>query len=263
MPESGAAASATVVQLLTAPAGNADCPWDQFDSRAYLERNYAAVHELDQIIIAILGKFFQSLTPEPGWRGIDVGSGTNLYPALAMMPLAESVTLAEHSAANVNWLMREIRNYGQPWPLFWDALVESADLYQSIATPESMLAAKATVEQTSVFDLAESRWDIGTMFFVSESITARYDEFEIATRRFLRSLRPGAPFAIAFMENSLGYQVGAQELPAVAVTESDIRHALAEDTAQYQLDRILSPEQFRSGYDGMILVTGHRNGSRP
>lgn len=31
---------------------------------------------------------------------IDVGTGTNLYPALAMLPLVESITLGEHSQAN-------------------------------------------------------------------------------------------------------------------------------------------------------------------
>src|SRR5215204_3024556 len=82
------------------PVGNADCPWDLFDSCAYLERNYSRLHDLDRAIISRLGRYFASLAPARGWHGIDVGTGTNLYPALSMMPLTETITLWEHSAAN-------------------------------------------------------------------------------------------------------------------------------------------------------------------
>jgi hypothetical protein len=35
-------------------------------------------------------------------------------------------------------------------------------------------------------------------------ITSEEEEFEAAVRSFLRSLTPGAPFMMAFMENSAG-----------------------------------------------------------
>lgn len=251
-----------------APAlGNADFPWDQFDSEAYLRHNYGSLHELDRAIIDRVAEFFGALVPAGRRRrGIDVGSGSNLYPALAMLPLVESITLWEHSQANVRWLEHGIRPYGKVWDPFWDALAASSPVYRRLARPRSLLAARAKVEKASVFDLPEAGWDIGTLFFVAESITGIRTEFEQATNRFVRSLKPGAPFVAAFMRNSLGYPVGAYRFPAVAITEDDVARLLRRTAAALEIHRIDSAARFREGYDGMVLVTGvrarERGGSR-
>ncbi|CAM5649016.1 hypothetical protein SANTM175S_10556 [Streptomyces antimycoticus] len=54
----------------------------------------------------------------------------------------------------------------------------------------------------SLFDLCSGaeRWDLGTMFFVAESITTSLDEFRRGVGCFMSALNPGAPFAAAFME---------------------------------------------------------------
>lgn len=264
MPESGISGDEGVRPAGTTaggppgPVGNADCRWDLFDSFAYLERNYSTLHDLDRAIIARLGKFFASLAPTSGWHGIDVGPGTNLYPAMAMMPLVDTIMLWEYSAANVAWLERETNPYARSWNQFWDALAASADIYSQVRRPTSTLSGMTKIEKASIFDLPEAKWDIGTMFFVAESITGRLAEFELGTEKFIRSLKPGAPFAAAFMENSLGYLVGERRFPAVFVTECDIRRALCGLVTEYQIHHIASRQQFRQGYDGMILVTGTR-----
>jgi len=237
---------------------NADCPWDLFDSEWYLQRNYGTLRDDDREIIETLAEFFAKQAPTRHWHGIDVGSGTNLYPALAMLPLTETVTLWEYSRANIRWLKHGIRPYGQSWDLFWEAFRTSATVYGRLRRPRSVLPSKAHIERASVFDLPEARWNIGTMFFVAESITGDRTEFELATMKFIRSLKPGAPFAAAFMRNSRGYQVGAQWFPAVAVVESDIRRLLGDAAVDLKIRRILSNEPIRHGYDGMILVTGKR-----
>ena len=241
------------------PTGNADCAWDLFDSYKYLQHNYDTLHDLDRVIIGHLGRFFESLAPPSGWHGVDIGSGTNLYPAMAMIPLTETINLWEHSAANIAWLAREIRSCGKLWDQFWNALTASANIYQNVNRPESALADMTKIEKASIFNLPEAHWDIGTMFFVAESITGRKAEFELATKKFIRSLRPGAPFVAAFVENSHGYLVGTQRFPAVAITEDDIKKVLLGETTGYEIHHIASRQQFREGYDGMILVTGTRD----
>jgi hypothetical protein len=41
-------------------------------------------------------------------RGVDAGSGTNLYPALLMLPWAEQILLTNYSEGNVRWLQGQI-----------------------------------------------------------------------------------------------------------------------------------------------------------
>ncbi|MCW6008614.1 hypothetical protein K1W54_29320 [Micromonospora sp. CPCC 205371] len=243
------------------PPANADCPWDLFDSDGYQRHNYGDLRAPDQTIIEHVGRFFAAQRPlleatAAKWHGIDVGSGTNLYPALTMLPIVSTITLWEHSAANVAWLERETRPYRRSWEPFWSVLAAAAGMYRQLVRPDEALSAAIKVEKGSVFDLPEAQWDVGTMFFVAESITGRRTEFESATRRFLRSLKPGAPFAAAFMENSRGYLVGDQQFPAVAITRSDLRSALRDLTSAFKIRHIAPQQQLRDGYDGMILVTG-------
>jgi hypothetical protein len=245
---------------------NADYPWDDFDSADYFRHNYSALRHDDRQILEAIRDFFSKADRYAGAArepaderpacGLDVGSGTNLYPALAMLPFCAGVTLWEYSARNIEWLRQEIRSYSPSWDKFWERLA-LAPAYQGVEDPRAALAERATVHQGSVFDLPPAEWDMGTMFFVSESLTSSPDEFVVATHRFIHALRPGAPFAAAFMENSTGYDVGERRFPAVAVTPETVRHCLEEVSHNLDVQRIDSGNNpLRDGYSGMILVLG-------
>lgn len=248
------------------PSRNADCPWDSsFDSDAYLEHNYGTLHHVDRKIIKVVGEFFE-LVQQQGTgplNGVDVGPGPNLYPAYSMLPVTKSITFWEYSARNVAWLSRTLGPTGrpgdEPWNRFWELLAESSPAYRQIANPGEELKRQARRPvKGSIFELPYDRWEVGSMFFVAESITARMDEFDLATERFLRSLRVGAPFVAAFMRNSEGYSAGKQEFPAVGVGESDVHRALHNLATDFKVHSLDSAE-IRSGYDGVLLVTGHRS----
>jgi hypothetical protein len=238
---------------------NADYPWDEFDSTAYFRHNYQALRYDDKQILEAIRDFFSKADRSTGERppqGLDVGSGTNLYPALAMLPFCAGVTLWEYAATNVDWLRSEITSYSPSWDPFWERLA-LAPPYQAVADPRATLAERATVVRGSIFELPAATWDIGTMFFVAESLTSSTDEFERATRRFVDALRPGAPFAAAFMENSQGYDVGDRRFPAVAVTQETVRGCLEDVASGLDVQRLDSGKQpLRNGYSGMILVMG-------
>ncbi|MDQ3274114.1 MAG: SCO2525 family SAM-dependent methyltransferase [Actinomycetota bacterium] len=240
------------------PELNSHFPWDDFDSSWYFDHNYKVLRDDDRQIIEIVRDFFVTLDPSSHRcrYGIDVGSGTNLYPALTMLPLCDKTTLYEYATSNVSWLQREMELYSQSWDPFWDLLAKEP-LYKSVDSPRKALAAKARVETGSVFDLPEWRWDIGTMFFVAESLSSELSEFQAALGSFLRSLRPGAPFAAAFMENSSGYDVSTHRFPAVAITANDVEICLAGATEDLEIHRIgTTSSPLRDGYEGMILAIG-------
>lgn len=238
------------------PELNSHLPWDDFDSNWYFERNYKKLRDDDRQLVELVRDFFATLDLSSHENGIDVGPGVNLYPTLTMLPFCAKITLYEYSASNVRWLRHEVQSYSLSWDPWWNLLIKKP-VYKLVDSPREALAATARVHWGSVFDLPESQWDIGTMFFVAESISSALSEFHTALGRFVRSLRPGAPFAAAFMRNSLGYNVGTHRFPAVAITEDEVEKCLADETEDlkiHRLDKARNP--LRDGYDGMILAIG-------
>lgn len=235
---------------------NRDFPWNQFASGWYHNHNYKVLRDDDREIIEAVRDFFATLDASSYRDGVDVGTGTNLYPALTMLPLCDKITLYEYSTSNVAWLEHEVQSYSSSWDAFWELLIKEP-FYRSVDSPRKMLAAKAHVVPGSIFDMPESSWDIGTMFFTAESISPALSEFQAALGSFIRSLRPGAPFAAAFMENSLGYSVDSCRFPAVAIMAKDVENFLAGYTKNLKTYRVgLTSNPLRPGYGGMILATG-------
>jgi hypothetical protein len=202
---------------------NGDVVWDGFDPEAYWEHNYRSLRDDDRDILHAVGQFFADWfrrNDVRGGTGIDVGSGSNLYPALTMLPWCSKVLLTDHSGANVAWLGGEAGDARDTWEPFWRELVDEAG-YEPVAFAEArrLLQGRTVVEQRSVFEMSQvGAFDVGTMFFVAESLTNYPDEFLKATSTFLSLLKPGAPFAAAFMDSSLGYFVGEESFPATEMT---------------------------------------------
>ncbi|WP_432833801.1 SCO2525 family SAM-dependent methyltransferase [Dactylosporangium sp. CA-092794] len=250
--------------LAVAGATNADYPWDTFDSEWYLHHNYLSMHPDDRVVITRVADFFGSRVNGRRLRGVDVGAGTNLYPAMAMLPLTSSITFWEYSAANVRWLQHGVRPSTELrlWEQYWDVLSGASPVYRTMRRPRARLFEQSIVTHGNIFDLPEAEWDVGTMFFVAESITAVPAEFERALLSFIRSLKPDAPFAAAFIRNSPGYTVGDQQFPAVAITEHEVRAVLRTIVEDLSIEPIACGEAFRDGWDGMVLATGVRGRRR-
>ncbi|HET8661758.1 MAG TPA: SCO2525 family SAM-dependent methyltransferase [Micromonosporaceae bacterium] len=240
------------------PCRNDQVPWDKFDSGAYLSKNYKTLRDDDRMIMEVVRDFFADSAKVPDARALDVGSGTNLYPVLAMLPFCDRLDLVEISASNVAWLDREIKEFSgfsATWDDFWRVYTER-DEYAHF-DPRVEIARKAEIWQDSVFKLPARRWDLGTMFFVACSLSTEETEFRAALHRFIGALRHGAPLAAAFMVNSTGYQVGDWVFPAVDVNAEKVEQALASVAYDVCITSIgLGADPLREGYEGMIVATG-------
>ncbi|MFC9287544.1 SCO2525 family SAM-dependent methyltransferase [Streptomyces sp. NPDC057052] len=250
---------------------NADVPWDAFDPDEYIKRNYLEIQPVDRAILTRVRDHFTDHFEKHGGRGgagIDVGAGPNLYPALAMLPWCGRITLLERSERNLDYLRGQLSGYDANWDQFWEVLTSGAHgegaAYAGLGADPRARFGKAVraPRPGSLFDLCGEKpaWDIGTMFFVAESITTSLDEFRRGVGCFMKSLKPGAPFAAAFMEHSEGYRVGAQEFPARDIDEAEVRTVLAPFTeADMKIFCLDNPKQLvRHGYTGMILACGRR-----
>jgi len=246
---------------------NADAPWNMFSSGDYWRRNYRDLHAEDQEIIRRVSDFLICAFAErpPAERAIDVGSGTNLYPALLMLPWTERILLADYSESNVSWLQDQLADDTDPWAWrrFWSEMREAKG-YSYVDKPRERLREAcisepgyAGIERLSVFDLPPARWDLGTMFFVAESITEDPVEFRTAVAAFVGALTPGAPFAAAFMAESDGYPVDGTRFPALPIKPDDVRRHLIElGVPEPSVDLLDTSHRVRDGYAGMIIATG-------
>ncbi len=115
----------------------------------------------------------------------------------------------------------------------------------------------AGIEQMSVFDLPKARWNMGTMFFVAESITEDPAEFRAAVASFIGALAPGAPFAAAFMAGSNGYPVDDTHVPALPIKPDDVeRHLTTLGVREPSVELLATSHRVRDGYEAMIVATG-------
>lgn len=236
-----------------APTCNADAPWDEFDSAAYAAHNYATMRADDARIIRIVRDWFREAVPAGHrLRGIDVGAGSNLYPALTLLPYCVDVTLYEYSTANVRWLKRELADVSESWAPF--ALAAGSEWETARYGLERLCHPK----QGSIFDLPKRRFEIATSFFTADSLTEDPEEFEDALDCFHGSLLPGAPFAVACMENSSGYTVGDVRFPAVAVDGPMLAKALDRlGATEVEVQRVeIDPKPIRPGYSGYLVANG-------
>jgi hypothetical protein len=234
---------------------NADVNWESFAIAQYKEVNYAKLGEDDQQILELTRDFFAN-AGFVGGSGLDVGCGPNLYPSMAQLPFCHDITLIDYCHGNVGWMSGQIECPDSSWDPFWAVLQANAS-YTDISDFRSLLKAKAQVKFDNVLSLEPTRYNIGTMFFVAESFTGEWWEFELAVEKFVDSLRPNAPFAMAFMTGSNGYAVGVQKFPAVNVSRRELETYLAKVVHQPKVYDIgLRNPPLREGYSGMALATG-------
>lgn len=237
------------------PTRNAEVNWDGFNSDVYYTENYRSLLEMDRRIITIIRDFFAGAGLAPSAEAVDVGTGTNLYPAMALLPFCARLTLIEFAEPNVKWLCRQKPYFDPAWDEFWQVYAEN-EAYARVAYPRLELAGKTDIRKGSVFNLPARRWDCGTMFFVACSLSRDIDEFHQAVRCFTGALRPDAPFAAAFMEGSQGYPVADLEFPAVDIGTDQVKQALAPVAYDVGIVRIPVVNKHRDGYKGMIVATG-------
>ncbi len=237
---------------------NAAYEWSCFDPEVYFQRNYSHPHPSDLEIIEHLGRFYASCPDN--CDVIDIGTGPNLYPLLAALPKAKSITAWEYGKANVDWLTRELnkKRMRPCWYTFLRILRTQHAMYRNMRAV-SALQSKVKIRQSSIFDLPEKSWDVATMFFCAESITKDEDEFHEGLMKFRAALKANGRFFAAFMERSTGYEVDGMEFPAISLTRKSLKISLDKFFSEFEVAHVgLHGKRLRKGYSGMLVAWGKR-----
>lgn len=238
--------------------------WDRFDAQDYFEHNYRSMRGDDAVMLSLTCDWFDRHAAGGGLDAVDVGSGTNLYPALALLRHSASVTLYEHSIKNVQWLEAAVRHLPESWKAYANRLEPGlgsgdVDLAAHFESVRQQVREKCVVQRGSIFDLPPRRWQIGTMFFVAESMTEDEGEFRLALDSFFGALKPGAAFVAAFMAESTGYDVGGVRYPAVSLSQQRLEAEISERerVAKAEICPVkIDPMPIRPGYTGYLMVRG-------
>lgn len=255
---------------------NDDAPWGDFDTSAYLARNYRDLLDADAAILQFVRSHFSDhfrenrVDAERPILGIDIGAGANLYPAMTMLPWCTEITLFDRAPKNVDYLREQQLHVDPAWKSFWDVLCKEPAYERIDAEWTEKFRKSVRVQEGNLFSLGRrnlfgrrrfgNRWQIGTMFFVAESISTSHDEFRRAVECFMRILEPGAPFAAAFMEGSTGYDVGDRHFPACDVDEAQVKESFRRFAGKVDTRRLGDVSHMvRPGHTGIILACGKRD----
>ncbi len=172
---------------------NEDFAWSQFDSEAYFQHYYGEPHPDDDSVIRRACAALIDAEPKGGRLSVvDVGTGPNLFPMLLALPRASQLTAWEFSDSNVTWLKKEISHdtMRPQWEHFWKVVVDLYGPERGLPdNPKQALRNITEVEQGSVYDLPERRWDAATMFFCAEFDNLRPRPVREGMQA-LRALRP-------------------------------------------------------------------------
>lgn len=249
-----------------APTGNADYSWSQFDSEYYFQHYYGDPHPDDDLVIKLAVEYFKNAV-KPGDAPldvVDVGTGPNLIPFFAVLPVAAKLTAWEYAESNVDWLKADLQKdeMRPQWTHFWKVAQDAYGDRETPANPIPELRKKADVLQGSIFDLPNAKWTAATMFFCAESITSKFEEFEQGVAAFARCVKPGGHLAAAFLVRSSGsYQIGDTAFPVLNVTAEEIQEAFERYATNVKGQRIgLHDREIREGYSGFIFLTGRAAG---
>jgi hypothetical protein len=245
----------------SAPAGNADFSWANFDSESYFQHYYGEPHPDDDNVIklAVAALKADAKTAAEPLDLVDVGTGPNFIPLFAALPIASRLTAWEYSQNNIDWLAADLAKpeMRPQWTHFWRVTREAYAPDETPEDPIPQLRAKTTLTQGSIYDLPARRWTAATMFFCAESITSRMEEFERGCAAFAGCVKPGGLLAAAFLVHSGGYVVGDRPFPVLSLTAETIEEVFTRHARDVRMQHIgIVEREIRSGYSGFVFLTG-------
>lgn len=219
--------------------------WDRIDVDVYTDANYAEVLGLDRLLATELASFMRGVTGDV----VDIGAGSNLYPAMAASR-AQSIVAWEYAPVFCAYLEAQAVNASPRWDQF-AALVDAPPDWRRA------LAAKLRVVRGGVLDLPEVSFDAATMLFVAECADGTWSGFAAAMASAMRCLRPGGKLFAAVMAMSDPATYGDVTIPLVRVDIADVQAALrAAGAEDMSVEYLQGPEmQVRDGHAGVVYAT--------
>jgi hypothetical protein len=234
-------------------------PESQFDPETYLAHYYDDPHPDDDLVLRLTCRALKDAQPAGELDIVDVGTGPNLYPLLAALPRARSLTAWDYARPNTEWLKNELARDAMrlQWQHFWAVAREAWGGGPELPEdPIPELRRKTVPHQGSIYDLPKRNWDAASMFFCAEAVTNVQSEFDEACACFARSVRPGGTLVAGFLLNSASYELDGVRSPIMTLSEDSLQATFRKAARNVTTRPIgIVKEEVRSGYTGMVLLS--------
>lgn len=242
--------------------------FDNFDPFEYAMRNYGGEKALtdDQDICRMVAFSLKHLDMQAK-TAADVGCGPNPYPAMLLLPHAETIDLFEYSKPNRDYMDAFFRgtlaaNHIEMWHKFETHMVEGGgDAYIGVFDAVRNMARKRSIQiaQGDIFKLPANSWDIISSYFVGDSISVYREDYRNSIASLTQALTEEGLLITANMLNSkdhIGYNAGDESLfPNISQTTNEIKQAYLDNNLySIVIETGHSRRTARDGYDGMALV---------
>jgi hypothetical protein len=222
--------------------------WDDFNSQDYLTQNYFKLLPEDRRIIEEQANLVARLDiPAYSLEGevLEVGCGGVFQYSAAQRLLADTgrMLYTEYSPnglALTQSTLDDFHKTGQTgvWKKFGDYLLDVDPRYgvgpagNPVHPTERALLLGHTVQE-SVYDLPVGRFQGAVSNFCLDSITDEEESWQLATERFVRSVKTGGFVVLTCMLDSTGYDIEAPDgqktvFPAYAISPGGITDRLRE-----------------------------------
>lgn len=230
--------------------------WDTFNPYVYVANNYQTIHDEDRVILDVILPYIRRNISQ-SCRVLDIGTGPNLYPVIALLPYSRRIDCLEYSRSNVRYLLDQIHRPAEYWHRFHRYMRHFGDQYVFPLHP--VLTEKVCVRQGDIFTYSQADYDVVTMFFCAESITSQRNRFIAACKKSMSYLRNGGLYIAVFMEQSKGYEIDRVQFPAYPTNTEELSGIFEPLCTKLSVTKIpKSTKPLREGYGGMVLITGIR-----
>jgi hypothetical protein len=240
------------------PRRNADADWDAWPVEQYLAENYRTLHPSDAAVIGAHSRLYQRIEPGSLHRTVEFGAGPNLYPLLLAAAASRHIDAVEPGAAGVAYLRRALADGPEPsWQPFY---AECRRLDPALPATMREALSVVHVHRAPLTAPPAPPYDLASMHFVAESVTAEPAEFRSLCDSYVAAVRPGGYLVAAFMAGMPTYRLGDGSvwpgLPVTAETLHEVFEPLVDDLQITAVGRDDTLPAY--GDEGMLVLHARR-----
>lgn len=249
--------------------------YTKFKPRDYLDYYYNRIEDENEKLLQFFYKAFKDL--KPNTKMLEFGGGPTIYQLISAAGRVKSIDFSDYLESNLDevrqWLNNEPGQFA--WREFFKRVLEiegvKAPTKEQIAEREAMLKRKLNqlikcnaFEADPLGPKYRGYYDVVAVNFVPEGITDSKKIWEEAISHIVSMLKPGGLLEMAAITGATYWMSGVQKLPAVYVSEQDLKTLLVRlglkitytHTIPAEVLDETSPDY--TGYTGMIFLTARK-----
>lgn len=210
-----------------------------FNPRDYLKEYYSKIGLENYSLLKFFARAYKNFNRRV--TILELGGGPTVYQLISAAEVAAEIHFADYLDSNLDEVRKWVRGDKDAFdwrPFIKEALIqEERDSVNQNKIVEREKIIKQKITKFLHCDVFNSNpmgsaykkfYDVVSVNFVAESITAHYGKWKEAMQNIVSTLKKGGVLIITALIGAEFYLVGNKRFPAVPITEKDIRRVLKE-----------------------------------